>query len=197
MAVFHFACDSPLVWQVISAEDGWTSEDEALFATLLPGLRSRPLLLAINKTDQAPLGTACVPAHVAAFFRGVADTSAVLGEGIAALEEALASTLGVGQVEAAGGFWAANQRQAEALEQAACALQRLEAAVGAGLPIDCWCIELREAAMALGEVTGTDISEGVLDTIFSRFCIGACPRGGDLRPQLRPLLQASERYVAQ
>ncbi len=49
---------------------------------------------------------------------------------------------------------------------------RLEELVRQDLPVDFWTIELREAALALGLVTGANISDDVLGTIFARFCIG-------------------------
>lgn len=68
--------------------------------------------------------------------------------------------------------WAVNERQAEALVRASEALDRTRASVAQDLPIDFWTIDLREVIVAFGEVTGDEITEEVLDNIFSRFCIG-------------------------
>ena len=114
-----------------------------------------------------------VPVHVAESFASVVYISARRGDGLPELEQSLAAVVEGGGVSAEGGAWTANQRQAEAMQTALAALRRLRGNIeDDGLPVDFWTIELREAALALGAITGDDITEDILDVIFTRFCIG-------------------------
>lgn len=66
----------------------------------------------------------------------------------------------------------ANPRHVDALERSRAALARAAAAARDGLPGELIALELREALAAVGEVTGREVGEDLLDRIFSRFCIG-------------------------
>ncbi|HEY9889859.1 MAG TPA: tRNA uridine-5-carboxymethylaminomethyl(34) synthesis GTPase MnmE [Candidatus Obscuribacterales bacterium] len=154
-----------LVLLTIDAQQGWRTEDAQLYALV----QHRPLILVVNKTDLVP------PSAIAPLpDLGVPQvfTAAARNQGIDTLEQAILQTVHADQVSASDLAITVNQRQAAALTRAHTALEQVQRTIADQLPLDFWTIDLRIAVHALGEVTGDDITESMLDEIFSRFCIG-------------------------
>jgi tRNA modification GTPase len=63
-------------------------------------------------------------------------------------------------------------RQADAVLEARRALALATETLVAGRPVDLVSPDLAMARAALGQLTGRDASEALLDAIFARFCIG-------------------------
>jgi len=148
------AADAVLL--LFDLEAGWTAADAELRALVPEGV---PLLVVGNKADRAAPPS---PADVA--------ISAHTGAGIDALVQQLLARCGASDL---GGLQVAlNARQRDLAATAATAIERSLEAAADGLPWDFWTIDLRQAVRSLGEITGEEVSEAVLDRVFARFCIG-------------------------
>lgn len=130
-----------------------------------------PHLVVLNKRD---LGALVQVSEVAAACPGavVVECSLLDGTGLDAVRQALIDLGRRLAGERSDGVHPVNRRQLEALLRCRQSLSTLELALSQGLPAECLCVDLREAVTALGEVTGEDVSEEVLERIFSTFCLG-------------------------
>lgn len=163
------AQQADLVLFTIDAPTGWTAADQQLYDEILGEQeRDRAIILVINKVDLAPAEQVQYPAAL----QFVVHTVAAQQRGIDALEATIYQAAQQGQVQAANLDLAINQRQAEALTRGDRALSHVLLSIENKMPLDFWSIDLRGAVQALGEITGEEVTESVLDRIFSRFCIG-------------------------
>jgi tRNA modification GTPase len=156
-----------LVLLTIDASAGWTEGDREIYAQV----QHRPLILVINKIDlvQTRFIASWEYPHQ---INQVVTTIAAQNQGIDTLEKAILEIIQTEKIQAADIDLAINQRQAAALIQAKISLEQVQATIAEKLPLDFWTIDLRGAIHALGEITGEEVTESVLDRIFSKFCIG-------------------------
>ena len=152
-----------LILLTIDAQVGWTEFDQAIYEPV----RDRPLILVLNKTDLTTADPNPLP-DISHRVR----TAATHNQGIEDLEAAILDCVNAKTISAANVDFAINQRQAIALTRAKTALTHVMQTIQDQMPLDFWTIDLRQAVHALGEITGDEMVESVLDEIFKRFCIG-------------------------
>ncbi len=153
-----------LVLWVLDGSQPPTAQDQAI-AGLVEG---RAGVLVVNKCDlpRAPGHEALAPG-----WRGV-QVSALTGQGLASLEQAVLDTVLAGRVQAGQEPLVSRPRHADALRRAREHVAAAARAHAEGWPDDCIAIDLRAAAAALGEITGETVSEDLVVRIFSSFCVG-------------------------
>lgn len=120
-----------------------------------------------NKCDLLPSGK-IEPLKAKATNRKMFFVSAKTGEGVENIAKAIADLFKENKVD--GGEMITSERHVSALYQAKRALE--SAIVSKDATLDLLLIDLTEAYDALGEITGKTATEDVVDSIFSRFCVG-------------------------
>ena len=100
------------------------------------------------------------------------EISATEGTGLKELKERVLKlvTGGMGRREEA--FVLRSARQRDSILRCTKAFERAGTALEASMPLEIVALELREAISALDPSCGGEVSEEVLNRIFSRFCIG-------------------------
>ncbi|GKX53434.1 tRNA uridine-5-carboxymethylaminomethyl(34) synthesis GTPase MnmE [Budvicia aquatica] len=156
--------------RVLFMVDGTTTdatEPEQIWPEFMARLSaSLPITVVRNKADLTgeTLGISEVNGH------SLIRLSARTGEGVQALRDHLKESMGFTS-NTEGGFLA-RRRHLEALEKAAEHLEQgMDQLVGARAG-ELLAEELRQAQLALSEITGEFTSDDLLGRIFSSFCIG-------------------------
>lgn len=152
--------DADAVLLVVDATDTVTATD-TLDAETTAALQGRPLIVAWNKADLH---------HADTEADNQVRTSAVTGEGIAQLREAILRI--AGSQPSAAGATLTNLRQRDAVTEAMEALKRAAQAAMENMPHEMVLLDLYECLRALDSLTGQTTADDVLNRIFSSFCIG-------------------------
>ncbi len=131
-------------------------------------IQNKPIIVIINKIDLNP--DIDITAYLT-ITSHVVPLSAQTGEGIAKLEETIASLFSHAELTPEMGILT-NARQKQCLESALSALKSAEIALNNGEQFDAITVELNEASDALLSLTGERTTTAVVDDVFSRFCVG-------------------------
>ncbi len=147
---------------VIDAGQPLSLEDKDLLLSPPEG----EFAVVLNKSDLVPLvGTddikkLCPSVPVIAL-------SAKTGEGLAILKAYLAEKAGEPSKLAL-----TISRHLDAARRAANSLRQAADSLISGIPLDLAAVDMRDALSALGEITGDEVEERILDQVFSNFCVG-------------------------
>jgi tRNA modification GTPase len=149
-----------------------TDADRTIAALMM----DRPAVVVLNKIDLLDAGRDVF--GLGGSTRGLLPhapqvrLSALTGEGLEVLEEAIVETVFSGKAMASEAPVVTSPRHREALHRSLDHVSAALAAHRAGTTADLVAIDLTAAVNALGEITGQTASDDLVDTIFGNFCVG-------------------------
>jgi tRNA modification GTPase len=173
--------DAAIVLIVLDATLPINDEERRLFTAV----EDRPALIALNKCDLGPapqnsasnsgedLEAADLPSRAVALASGhmpVLATSALTGEGIPALRDAIVALATGGAASEPGML--TSLRHHQAVTTALGALHDAAQANANAIPHEMILIDLYRGLWALDSLTGQTTPDDILNLIFSTFCIG-------------------------
>ena len=140
---------------------------------LLSDLSQKPqlkLLVVLNKRD---CGVLLSPSDLQERFglTHVCQTALKWDQGLEGVKRAIVE-LGRSGREVSDGALSLSQRQRQALLGVRQAWDSLVKGVQAEAPWDCLLLDLHQALRSLNELTGQDVSNEILERVFSKFCLG-------------------------
>jgi tRNA modification GTPase len=133
---------------------------------LIESLEGRRALIARNKSDLELPGESIARLPLAAVH-----TSAITGQGIAELREALLHLVSNPAGETESGMLT-SLRHHEAVSEAIAALENAAGAVRQKVPHEMLLLDLYGALRQIDSLTGETTADDILNRIFSSFCIG-------------------------
>lgn len=131
-----------------------------------------PAILVLTKTDlpTCPETTARAPQLRLSPFASVVPVSTHTQHGLVELQQALMALLL--DYAPPSDQRVSNARHIDALRRTALAVRDALDGIEHQRTADLVAVDLQAAVAALGEITGEDVSESLLDIVFARFCIG-------------------------
>ncbi|MFN0083745.1 MAG: tRNA uridine-5-carboxymethylaminomethyl(34) synthesis GTPase MnmE [Blastocatellia bacterium] len=157
--------DADMIVAVVDSQSSLPDEEKTLFGEF-------PIdLYVINKCDLPGAMTAELLRPVAA-GTSVARVSALTGDGIAELRDAIHRHLVAGARTGIEDAIITNERHYAALEEALASLKHAREDLAAGFTEEIALTHLHRALRSLGIVTGETLITDILNQIFSTFCIG-------------------------
>lgn len=159
--------DAQLALVVLDGSQPLSGEDREL----LRSLKDRKKLILVNKSDlPRMLDTEGLQREYGR--SDVIVLSVKTGEGMEQVEQWLREFVYGEGSDSESSSMTQNARQQDLLEKALRSLEDALEGARQHLPYDCLTIDLTQTLHDLGEITGEDVPDEIIDEIFAQFCVG-------------------------
>lgn len=155
-----------LILYVMNNNEELTPED----IELLESVDDKKVIGIVNKLDlDNKLDLNYLEEH---FKIPLIKTSIINGEGVDELEDEIQKMFFDGSLSSTDSTYVSNNRHINLLEQAKVSIEDAISSAAIDVPVDIIQIDLIKTWELLGEVIGEDVSEQLIDKLFSQFCLG-------------------------
>ena len=160
------AKEADLVIYIINASKDLNEDDEEILNIVIP----KKTIIILNKLDLVP--KIDEKTEIIKNFENVIKISALKKEGIEDLYNKITELFNLDVINIDNEIVITNERHKKIIKDAIINLNKSKEALKNNMPIDIIAIGLKDVLTNLGEITGEEASEEIINEIFSRFCLG-------------------------
>ena len=151
----------------MTIQNGLEAED----LRILDILKNKRSIILLNKIDEKNEGLEH-DINIKQTNKPVIKISAKTKEGIEDLYEQILKMFKLNEIEINDGEVITNIRHKNQIRKAIDALKQAKQGLKIEIPIDIIAVSLKESIEDLSEITGENVSEDIINNIFSKFCLG-------------------------
>ena len=161
-----YAKDADLVILIIDGSKDLTNEDIEILGIVNP----KKTIIILNKIDLEQ--KIDENTQEISRFENIIKISALKKEGINDLYEKISNLFNLNQINVDNDIVITNERHKNQIRKAIQNLEKAIQSLNVNMPIDIVAISLKDVLSDLGEITGEEASEEIINEIFARFCLG-------------------------
>ena len=161
-----YAKDADLIILIIDGSKDLTNEDIEILGIVNP----KKTIIILNKIDLEQ--KIDENTQEISRFENIIKISALKKEGINDLYEKISNLFNLNQINVDNDIVITNERHKNQIRKAIQNLENAIQSLNINMPIDIVAISLKDVLSDLGEITGEEASEEIINEIFARFCLG-------------------------
>ena len=155
---------------VISIFDG-TKDLEDEDYKILELIKDKKAIILLNKMDIKESNLQ-INEKIKQLNKKVIKISAKTGQNLEELYKTISEMYRINEIEINDGDILTNIRHKNQIDEAIRSIEEVKSTIENHMPVDIIEIYLKQVLMDLGKITGDDISEDIINEIFSKFCLG-------------------------
>lgn len=164
--------DADLIIYVADSSTEINEEDEEIISLL----HDKNIIILINKIDfgnkntEEEINKLCEKNKIEP--ASIIFTSMINGDGIDKLKKTIHKMYYAGDININDRIIITNLRHVKLLSDAVSSLEKVKESIENGMSEDFYSIDLTDAYTSLSTITGSEVTEDIVNEIFSKFCMG-------------------------
>lgn len=159
--------EADLIIAIFDSSQNFTNED----LEILKIAKNKKSIIVLNKIDLKQKVTSDNP-ELKDLNKNLINLSAKNKNGLNSLFEKINDMFNLNEINLDNDVVITNERHKNLISTAIKNLNEAERSLNIGMPVDIIAINLKDVLHNLGEITGEEASEEIINEIFSRFCLG-------------------------